>query len=326
MTQEMVFTLFVSAGGWSPRPAREATDMMTTANTTATAGTCLACGFVNATTDPATVTACTGCGERVVLTWVRGVTNKRVPCDDRCQYAIGSYCSCACGGRNHRAGYIHVDLVPAYIRERDAKRHADRLARAASKAAATRAAHATAMAELLAEHPTLEALLGDRYDGAYGFMADMRAALERGDMTPRQIEAATDAVERDAARDRARDERDAARAALAAAGVKVTEGRRVLEGEIVRVSSKESYFGYQERTVWQIMVKLADGCTVMGTLPEGIRPTSYTGGEATDEGSWAWHMAQLVGKTVRFTGTVKPSDRDETFGFYTRPTKAALVD
>jgi hypothetical protein len=299
--------------------------MMTTVNTTAAAGTCLACGFVNATTDPTTVTSCTGCGERVVLTWVRGVTNKRVPCDDRCQYAIGSYCSCACGGRNHRAGYIHVDLVPAYIRERDAMRHADRLSRAAAKAAATRAAHAAAMAALLEEHPTLEALFDDRYDGGFGFMADMRAALERGDMTPRQVDAAVGAIERDAARERAQAERDAERDAMITAGVKVAEGRRVLEGEIVRVSTKTSYFGHREQITWQIMVKLADGCRVMGTLPGDIKPISYTGGDAGDEGSWAWHMAQLVGKTVRFTATVSPSEQDQTFGFYSRPTKAALT-
>jgi hypothetical protein len=292
----------------------------------AAAGTCLACGYVNATADRVTgAMACGGCGERITLTYVRGAYNERIPCDDRCQYAVGPQCSCACGGRNHRAGYIRAELVPVYIRERDAQRHAERLSRAAAKAAATRTAHAAAKAALLEEHPGLGGLLSEQYDGAYGFMADMRAALQRGDMTPRQIAAALTALADDAARAAAAAAREAEHAALVAAGVQVTEGKQTVQGEIVRVSTKQSYFGGREQTVWQIMVKLADGCKVMGSLPSALAPGSYTGGDENDEGSWAWHMGQLVGRQVQFNATVTRSDRDQTFGFYSRPTRATFT-
>jgi hypothetical protein len=301
--------------------------MNTVLTTGVAAGACLGCGHVNAAAQPpaATVTRCGGCGHRVLLTWVRGIHNDTVPCDARCQYAVGPACSCSCGGRNHRRGYIDPGLVPAYIRERDAQRHADRLARAAAKSAAARAAHADRMAALLETYPILEGLLDGRYDGDTGFMGDMRTALERGAMTDRQITAAENALERDAARERTRAERDAERAALAATGVVLAEGRRVLEGEIVRVSHKESHFGHHEKTIWQITVRLADGCQVMGTLPADLRPTSYTGGGLDDQDSWQWHMARLAGRTVAFIATVARSTRDVTFGFYTRPAKARFT-
>jgi hypothetical protein len=299
--------------------------MTTTAMTVTAAGTCLACGFVNAVEGTATVTTCGGCAERVVLTWVRGSYNGQMPCDDRCQYAVGPVCSCSCGGENHRRGYLGGALVPAYIRERDAKRHAERASRAASKAAATRKLQAAAMANLLQAHPVLEGLFDDRYDGEVGFIADMREALERGDMTDRQIAAAERAIERDAARARKQAAIAEEKAQLIAAGVKTPEGRMDIVGEVVAVRSKETYFGYQEKTVWQLIVKADEGWTVMGTLPSQLGPDSYTGGGPDDEGSWQWHLNQLVGQRVKFTARVTRSDRDETFGFYSRPSKASRV-
>jgi hypothetical protein len=289
------------------------------------AGTCLECGWVNADLTGGTRKACDNCKADVKLSFVQGRHSDRHPCDPACQYAVGSYCVCACGGANHRAGYIDGGMVPVWVRDRDAKRHAERAARAASKADATRKRHAEQMAALLAEHPELEGLFDPRYDGADGFPADMRAACETGEMSPRQVDAAIRMIERDAARDKAQAEREAATAALIAAGVEVAEGKREIVGEIVRISSKESHFGYQSKTVWQITVKTDDGCKIMGTIPGTLCPTDYNGGTADDEGSWQWHLNQLIGKRVKLTGTVKRSDRDQTFGFYSRPGKASLI-
>lgn len=45
------------------------------------------------------------CGRRVVRVSVLGTFKPAHKCDARCLSSIGGKCECACGGRNHGAGY-----------------------------------------------------------------------------------------------------------------------------------------------------------------------------------------------------------------------------
>lgn len=309
-------------GGWAPTTPLTHSEAPVNTTTKIAAGTCTACGFVNATTEHVTAMTCGGCRKPVKISYVVGQHNDRVPCDGACQYAVGRVCSCACGGVNHRAGYIHVDLVPVWVRDRDAKRHAAKAERAEAKAARQRECAAETRAALVVEYPELAELDGERYAGeTWGFIADMRAALHNGTMTPRQVDAAVWAVRRDRAQDAKRAAIEAEREAARAAGVRAPEGRVEFVGEIVQARQEEEHFGFHGRTVVRLVIKTDQGWRTMGTCPAALEPGQYNGEEYQ-----AWLKA-LVGKRVRMTASVKgPSRNDPTFGFYTRPAKAAYAD
>lgn len=292
--------------------------MTITTGTTFAAGTCTSCGYVNGTTDGTRMT-CQGCQTPVQLTYVQGSYNGQIPCDDRCQYAVGPICSCTCGGDNHRAGYIASGQVPVWVRERDAARHAAKIERAKAKADAKVRAAADGCAALVADFPELADLLGERYDGVWGFMGDMRAALRSGTMTPRQVQAAVQAVTRDREYDQVRAQRDAERDAARAAGVRVPEGRMTVAGEIVWARREENQFGPGSSV--KIIVKTAGGWRVKGTCPGMLEPERYSADEYAD-----W-LGSLPGRHVELTATAKgPSSGDPTLGYYSRPSKAAFVD
>lgn len=104
-------------------------------------------------------------------------------------------------------------------------------------------------------------------------------------------------------------EKDAERAQRAAAREQevtapVIEGRVEVVGTIISYDIKENDFGV--RTV--ITVKDHRGFKVWGTCPRSI------------------DYGDLVNKQVRFTAEIEKSDRDETFGFFKRPTKAQIIE
>lgn len=169
--------------------------------------------------------------------------------------------------------------------------------------------HNRATAGLIADHPELAALLGQRYADATGFMADMRRALESGRMSDRQIAAACKSVARDAQMDAQRAKWNAESAALAATGVKVPTGRIQVTGEIMSAREKVTDFGVSVK----MTVKLDDGCKVFGTLPSALEPSNYD-------------LDSLKGRRITFVGTLEASENDPTFGFFKRPSKAAFVN
>lgn len=90
-------------------------------------------------------------------------------------------------------------------------------------------------------------------------------------------------------------------------------GRGVITGTILRTEVKDN--GFQLRTV---MTVLDDrGFKVWGTLP-----ASLEGHFAADSGS-EWIEGAQQGDRITFTATVEP--KDETFGFFKRPTKAEVI-
>ncbi|MFI7608470.1 hypothetical protein ACIBTV_25420 [Micromonospora sp. NPDC049366] len=291
------------------------------------AGTCRECGFVNATYD-VEVMRCGGCDTRVRLTYVQGSHNAAQPCDSRCQYATGPVCSCACGGDNHRAGYIHVDLVPVWVRERDRARHTAKQAQAEQRRLTAEERKQARRAELLERHPELADLTREKYDvpgtreHLDGFLLEMFWAFGRGDMTDRQAAAAAKAIQGERRYAAKVAERQARDAQLRAAGVRVPTGRVTFKGWIVSVKDDVNRFSYHANTVWKCVIETDEGWRVHGALPRGLEPPEPTGSAEERDAILAlwkgWHD-RLPGREVTIRAELSPSDDDPLFGFFKRP-------
>ena len=82
----------------------------------------------------------------------------------------------------------------------------------------------------------------------------------------------------------------------------VQAGRQVVSGTIQKREERVGNYGIQLK----IMVEDGEGRKFWGTLPR-------------------FAIRLDVGDKIKFAATVKPSDRNQSFGFYTRPTKAPKV-
>ena len=95
---------------------------------------------------------------------------------------------------------------------------------------------------------------------------------------------------------------EAKRAAEAALAADCPEGRVWINGEVISTRVQDSQFG----TVLKMLVKDATGFKVWGTVPSSLDVER--------------------GAMVKFSASVKPSDDDPKFGFFSRPTKAERTD
>lgn len=87
----------------------------------------------------------------------------------------------------------------------------------------------------------------------------------------------------------------------------LAEGRYVVEGLVISTKAKDSQYGTQ----YKMLVELADGNRVFGTIPRSL-----------DDQVWATRSEV----TVQFTAAVQVSKDDEHFGFFSRPTKATVIE
>ncbi len=165
-----------------------------------------------------------------------------------------------------------------------------------------------ATARLIADNPDLAALLAPRYAEVTGFMADMRDALKRGRMSDRQIAAAVKAIARDAQRDAQRAQWQEEAVQLAASGVTVPTGRVAVAGEILSARYRDTMYG----VTIKVTLKADAGYKLWGTLPSALEPDG--------------DLDLVIGRHIAFTATLEPSERDQTFGFYKRPSKATFTD
>jgi hypothetical protein len=94
-------------------------------------------------------------------------------------------------------------------------------------------------------------------------------------------------------------EREAAKAVVPA----VTVGKQRIEGTVLTTKWQDSQWG----GALKMLVQLANGTKVWGTVPAAI--------DNVDKGD-----------LVSFTATVTASNDDHTFGFYSRPTQARMVE
>lgn len=108
--------------------------------------------------------------------------------------------------------------------------------------------------------------------------------------------------------------REAARAAQEAAAedVPATEDRIDVEGEIVSTKQKEGYMG---ETVTKCLVVTTRGFKLWGTLPRAISDAGAVKGDY-----------EIRGKRVRFSCKVERSKDDPKFGYFSRPTKAKVIE
>lgn len=146
----------------------------------------------------------------------------------------------------------------------------------------------------------LEALPQD----ANYFIKDMQRAVERwGKLTPGQEQATRRFIEREAKFQEVKREREAALKDAPA----LTAGRQALAGKILSTKLQDSDYG----TSLKMLVELPDGNRVFGTVPASLDriPTE-----------------DMPGKRVNFTATVKPSDKDPHFGYFSRPANASYRD
>ena len=172
--------------------------------------------------------------------------------------------------------------------------------RKAAKLNRERETRSNLVAQFLADHPGLEAALAV---GHY-ISDDLRASLDRyGNLSDKQVALAfkiQTQVAEQAERERKREEE---RAALVAQGVKVVPGRYKVTGTILSYKTVESPYG----AVVKMLVQSPEGWKVWGTVPRSIE----------------WDIER--DQQVTFVATVTPSDDDPTFGFYSRPTNAAVL-
>jgi len=228
-----------------------------------------------------------------------------------------------CGGTGYLPGYEHVDGARCWgcrasgvgkahrdaetatrrFRNRDkarARRDRKRAEEAAQRAAEAvrRQAEVTAM---IAARPSLaiityidNQIAATGREAPYGLRTDAiwkiaRAYLtgDTDDVTPADLDQAEADV--------------AAYIADVTGRTPAPEGRVTITGEVLTVKLIDGYYG----STLKMLIGDDSGYRVWGTVPAAIDPER--------------------GDRVTLTATVSPSDDDPTFGFYKRPTKAALI-
>lgn len=82
-----------------------------------------------------------------------------------------------------------------------------------------------------------------------------------------------------------------------------SEGRVLVKGEVLSIKEQELMYGVQIR----MLVKSEDGFKLFGSVPSAIL-------DKVERGS-----------VVEFNASIKPSDDDKFFGFFSRPSKAKVI-
>jgi len=153
-------------------------------------------------------------------------------------------------------------------------------------------------------HPEVRLL--SQYRDVNFFQSLRTQLMSRLSLSDKQLECIPAAIERQkkwAAERIERDER-------MPEATPVIEGRITIEGEVLSVKLQDSDYG----STYKWLVIDDRGFKVWGTIPTGI----------FDDGTTTFKS--LRGRRVSFAAAVTKSDRDESFGFYKRPTKAALLE
>lgn len=102
----------------------------------------------------------------------------------------------------------------------------------------------------------------------------------------------------------------------------LTGGRQVIGGVVRSARWVETRVGYREVSTLKMTVVMDGGQRVYGTVPAAILD-SLSGGVVS--GGDVPRDEVLRGRRVEFTATVEVSD-DPVFGFYSRPSRASLVE
>ncbi|MCC3292617.1 hypothetical protein [Arthrobacter sp. zg-Y1110] len=136
------------------------------------------------------------------------------------------------------------------------------------------------------------------------FLADVWEKAFKYELSEKQLAAVGNTFDR-------RQERADAKAAVIANAVEVPEGRYEINGEVLSTKLKETDYG----TTLKMTVRDERGFKVHGTVPSAL----------FDDLADRPGAGGLTGKKVLFTAAVKHSD-EKGFGYFSRPSKAKLVD
>lgn len=98
-------------------------------------------------------------------------------------------------------------------------------------------------------------------------------------------------------------------------------GRQTIVGVMGKAKPVDKTVGYRDITVWKVVVTLDSGQRVYGSIPAAVLDAYHAEGKYED-GMEGW----TVGKRVQFDAAVEVSEDDPGFGYYSRPTKARLVE
>lgn len=91
------------------------------------------------------------------------------------------------------------------------------------------------------------------------------------------------------------------------------QGRVQVTGTIISTDLRETSFG----NVWKMLVRDDSGFKVWGSIPSKLHEPEEEGGQ------WITGK-EMKGKRVSFTAAIEPSEDDQKFGFFKRPTKAKI--
>lgn len=139
------------------------------------------------------------------------------------------------------------------------------------------------------------------------FISDLGHTLRTtGRLTNPQIEALDKVVDKHIERENMR----AAEALLPT--VDAPEGKTTVAGEVLSIRDEPDYTGLG--TVWKMTVRDDRGFKVWVTVPAALRTAV------------ADKVTALRGERVEFIATLTRSDRDASFSFGKRPTKARILD
>ena len=104
----------------------------------------------------------------------------------------------------------------------------------------------------------------------------------------------------------------------------IVNGKQIITGEIISTKVVDG-FAYGQRVV-KMVVKDDRGFKVWGTVPQAILDAGvYRSEMKFDADANYWNYDVLKGQRVTFTATVQASNDDDKFGFFKRPTKAAIA-
>ena len=98
-----------------------------------------------------------------------------------------------------------------------------------------------------------------------------------------------------------------------------TEGRQEITGKVISIKEYEQQgFGYNSGTeiVQKIVVELEDGRRCFGSMPKKRVPSDMS---MKEEFAFLAKWSYDKDSTISFNGTIKVSDKDKFFGFFSRP-------
>ena len=225
-----------------------------------------------------------------------------------------------CGGTGHLHGYEHIaggvcfecggskgsnsTVGAERKREKGRIRYANSKER---KLIAKQEAHNARMEAAEAKYPLLAGWSEEMSENS--FLLDLWTKAFDYDLSDKQLEAANGVFVR-------KQERTAARAAERASLTPALTGKQTITGTIQTVQYRESNYGGS----WKMIVLDERGFKVWATVPAAIFDQQR---DQAAEGENPFAEA-LKGRKVQFNATLEASDKDETFAFAKRPTKAIL--